>query len=147
MNDDVTITANKALLSRHFHEVLNEGALEVIDEIYTGTYVLDAPIQTEGSVQSHGETHGREGLKRRVVLFRTGFPDIKFHVDDIIGEGDRVAVQYTFRGTHTGKFGELEATGCAISVTGMLIARVVDGKIGSAVSVFDSGDMIKQLRA
>ncbi len=139
------LDANKLILHRHFDEVLNQGKLDVVDEIYADTYVLDAPVQTEGSVQSHGETHGRDGLKRRVILFRTAFPDIHFAVDNILAEGDQVAVQYTFSGTHTGKFGELEPTGQHISVTGILIALLRDGKIESANSVFDSGDMLHQL--
>ena len=136
---------NKLILRRHFDEVLNQGKLDVVDEIYTYTYVLDAPVQTEGSVASHGETHGRDGLKRRVILFRTAFPDIHFAVDNMITEGDQVAVQYTFTGTHTGKFGELEPTGKHISVTGILIALLRDDKIENANSVFDSGDMLHQL--
>ena len=139
------LDTNKDLLSRHFNEVLNQGHLDVIDEIYADSYVLDAPVQTEGSVQAHGETHGRDGLKRRVTLFRTAFPDIHFSMDDLVAEGDQVVVQYTFSGTHSGQFGELEPTGRHISVLGILIALVKDGKIESAVSVFDSGDMMHQL--
>ncbi len=139
------VDLNKALLRRHFEEVLNQGKLDVVDEIYSTRYVLDAPVQTEGSVQTHGETHGRDGLKRRVTLFRTAFPNIHFAVDNVVAEGNQVAVQYTFSGTHTGIFGELEPTGSSISVTGMLIALIVEGKIESAISVFDSGDMMHQL--
>ncbi len=137
--------ANKALLRRHFDEVLNQGNLGVIDEIYSDRYVLDAPVQTEGSAQAHGQTLGREGLKRRVTLFRGAFPDIHFSVDTILAEGAQVAVQYTFTGTHTGQFRELAPTGSHISVAGILIAQVNDGQIDSAFSVFDSGDMLHQM--
>ena len=139
------VDANKLILSRHFEEVLNQGRLDVIDDIYADGYVLDAPVQTDGSVQEHGETRGRDGLKRRVTLFRTAFPDIHFLIDNLIAEGDQVAVQYTFSGTHTGQFGELAPSGRHISVTGILIALVRDGKIERALSVFDSGDMMHQL--
>jgi steroid delta-isomerase-like uncharacterized protein len=137
--------ANKRLLIRHFSEVLNEGRLAVIDEIYADGYVLDAPVQTDGSLEAHGETRGREALKRRVSAFRTAFPDLAFTIGDIVGEDDRVAVQYTFTGTHDGRFGDLEPTGRAISVGGMLLAEVADGRIQRAYSVFDSGDMLHQL--
>ena len=137
--------AHKAVLRRHFDEVLNNGALAVIDEIYADGYVLDAPVATDGSVSEHGETHGRDGLRRRVVMFRTAFPDIHFVVDNLIAEGEQVAVQYVFRGTHTGVLGDLQPTGQRISVTGVLVATLVAGRIESAVSVFDSGDMLKQL--
>jgi len=137
--------ANKTLLSRHFLEVLNDGHLAVIDEIYADGYVLDAPMQTDGSLEAHGETRGRDGLKRRVSSFRTAFPDIEFTVDDMLADGDRVAVQYAFTGTHTGRFSDLEPTGRTVSVTGMLLAQVADGRIQRAYSVFDSGEMLHQL--
>jgi len=139
------LETNKTLLRRHFDEVLNLGRLEVIDDIYAGGYVLDAPVQTEGSVQSHGETHGRDGLKRRVLLFRTAFPDIHFTIDRIVAEDNQVVVQYTFTGTQTGQFGELQPGGRTIRVTGVLVAQIEDGAIASAVSVFDSGDLMRQL--
>ncbi|MDZ4770394.1 MAG: ester cyclase [Chloroflexota bacterium] len=139
--------ANKHLLRRHFDEVLNQGHLSVIDEIYTEDYVLDAPVQTDGSAQAAGQTLGRDGLKRRVTLFRTAFPDIHFTVGILTAEADLVTVQYTFVGTHDGQFRELAPTGSTISVMGILIARVVDGQISRVVSVFDSGDMMRQLTA
>jgi steroid delta-isomerase-like uncharacterized protein len=136
---------NKAILRRHFDEVLNHGDLAVVDEIYADGYVLDAPVRTDGSVRGHGATIGREDLKRRVNLFRTAFPDIHFAIDNLIAEGEQVAVQYRFAGTHSGVFGELQPTGRRISITGILIAALADGRIASAVSVFDSGDMMRQL--
>ena len=136
---------NKSLLRRHFDEVLNRGKLNVIDEIYTEAYVLDAPVQTDGSANKQGQTNGRDGLKRRVTLFRTSFPDIHFETPVFVAEGDLVTVQYVFCGTHLGQFRELDATGATIKVSGILIARIVGDKINSAVSVFDSGDMMRQL--
>jgi predicted ester cyclase len=137
--------ANKALLQRHFDEVLNQGKLEVIDEIYAADYMLDAPVQTDGSAKMRGQTSGRDGLKRRVTLFRTAFPDIHFETPIYVTEGDWVTVQYIFSGTHLGQFRELAPTSAPIEVMGILIARVENGRIVSAVSVFDSGDMMRQL--
>ncbi len=139
--------ANKALLQRHFDEVLNQGKLDVIDEIYAFDYTLDAPVQTDGSAKMQGQTSGRDGLKRRVTLFRTAFPDIHFKTPLYVAEGEWVTVQYIFSGTHLGPFRELEPTGAPIEVMGILIARVESGCIMSAVSVFDSGDMMRQLTA
>lgn len=55
-------------------------------------------------------------------------------------------MQYRFAGTQTGTVRELQPTGNAIDVGGILIARVADGKIESAYSVFDGGDMMRQLQ-
>lgn len=141
----MTIENNKAALIRHFEEVLNQGMLDVIDEIYTDNYTLDAPVSSDGQSRDRSLTQGREQLKQRVTLFRTGFPDIHFTTDEIIGEGDTVVVRYTYRGTHQGRFAGLEPTGRTITIMGILIAHLTDGKIREAVSVFDSADLMKQL--
>jgi steroid delta-isomerase-like uncharacterized protein len=141
----MTIENNKAALIRHFEEVLNQGQLHVIDEIYTDDYTLDAPVSSDGQSRDRSLTQGREQLKQRVTLFRTAFPDIHFSTDEIIGEGNSVVVRYTYRGTHKGVFAGLQPTGRSISVMGILIAHLKDGRIQEAVSVFDSADLMKQL--
>lgn len=141
----MTIENNKTALIRHFEEVLNQGQLHVIDEIYTDDYTLDAPVSSDGQSRDRSLTQGREQLKQRVTLFRTAFPDIHFSTDEIIGEGNSVVVRYTYRGTHKGVFAGLQPTGRSISVMGILIAHLKDGRIQEAVSVFDSADLMKQL--
>ena len=141
----MTIETNKAILDRHFNEVLNQGHLEVVDEIYTSDYTLDAPVRSDGSSQARGLTQGREQLKQRVILFRTGFPDIHFDMDEIIGERDTVVVRYTYRGTHLGPFAGVGPSGRSIAITGILIAHLIDGKIQEALSAFDTGELMKQL--
>jgi steroid delta-isomerase-like uncharacterized protein len=141
----MTVENNKAALVRHFEEVLNQGKLPVIDEIYTDDYTLDAPVSSDGQSQARSLTQGREQLKQRVTLFRTAFPDIHFSTDEMIGEGNTVVVRYTYRGTHQGVFAGLQPTGRSIAVVGILIAHLNDGKIQEAVSVFDSADLMKQL--
>jgi steroid delta-isomerase-like uncharacterized protein len=141
----MTIENNKAALIRHFEEVLNQGMLDVIDEIYTDDYTLDAPVSSDGQSRDRSLTQGREQLKQRVTLFRTGFPDIHFTINEIIGEGDSVVVRYTYRGTHQGVFAGLEPTGHFITIMGILIAHLTEGRIREAVSVFDSADLMKQL--
>ena len=108
--------------------------------------MLDAPIQSDGSTAAQGRTRGRQGLKERVTLFRTAFPDIHFSLDSVVAEEDKVAVQYRFLGTHEGQFLGLVPTGNRIDIGGMLIARLVDDQIDSAWSVFDSGQLMQQVR-
>jgi predicted ester cyclase len=141
-----SLSTNKAVVRRHFEEVLNQGRLEVIDSIYTEDYVLDAPIQSDGRSAAQGRTRGRQGLKERVTLFRTAFPDIHFSLEAVVAEDDRVAVQYRFHGTQQGQFVGLAPTGNRIDIGGMLIARLVDSQIDSAWSVFDSGQLMRQAR-
>ena len=131
-------TNNKITFLRHFEEVLNQGILDVVDEIYAVDYVLHAP-------GAGGDTHGWEQLKARVTAFRTGIPDIHFFVDQILAEIDSVMVRYTFRGTHTGTFAGIPATGRTLCVPGIIVVNFVEGGIQEGWSSFDSGDMLRQL--
>lgn len=136
---------NKAAVHRHFDDVLNRGMLQVVDEIYAEEYVLDAPFTSDGVAVEGAVTSGRKGLKERVQLFRTAFPDIAFSVEELLADGDAVAARYVFRGTHLGPFGELAATGRKIRITGILVAHFASGLIHEAFSAFDSGEMMRQL--
>ncbi|NMG21462.1 hypothetical protein DP116_19210 [Brasilonema bromeliae SPC951] len=61
----------------------------------------------------------------------TGFPDLQFTITDAIAEGDKVAISWTAQGTHKGeiKVHHLPATGKSVSWTGIIIYRIVEGKI------------------
>ena len=142
---NLSVEANKAVLDRHFNQVLNQGLLDVVDEIYTNDYVLDAPVRSDGSSQSRGLTQGREQLKQRVTLFRTAFPDIHFSQDDVVGEGDTVVVRCNFSGTQRGEFAGIQPGGRTISIMGILIAHLENEKIREAWSAFDSAELMKQL--
>lgn len=141
----MSIEQNKAILARHFNEVLNQGQLHVIDEIYSNDYALDAPVRSDGTSQDRDVTRGTEQLKQRVTLFRTAFPDIHFSMDDVIGEENKVVVRYTYRGTHQGAFAGVSPSGRSISIMGILIAHLDNGRIKQAWSAFDSAELMKQL--
>ena len=64
----------------------------------------------------------------------------------MVAEGDKVTVHYTFRGTHHGEFLGMPPTKKKIDVSGILIAHLVNGQIASAWSVFDTGQLTKQLQ-
>jgi predicted ester cyclase len=63
-----------------------------------------------------------------IIATRAAFPDIHMKIDDMVAEGDKVAVRLTFRGTFKGKFGDLEPTGKQITVTAAYFYRFKDGK-------------------
>jgi steroid delta-isomerase-like uncharacterized protein len=106
--------ANKALMRRFFAEVFNEGKIAVIDEISTPDFVshdLGNPL------------HNRDGIKLQVAAIRDAFPDVHFTADDMLADGDKVAVRFTMRGTQRGDFMGIPATNKAITVTGVDIVR------------------------
>lgn len=112
---------NKAIVRRYIEQVWNEGQLAVVEEIYGTDYVLHDP--------GRSGIRGSEGLKQFVAMYRTGFPDVRWTVEDQIAEGEKVVTRYTARGTHKGEFVGIGPTGRQATVTGILISRFAGGEI------------------
>ncbi len=69
----------------------------------------------------HGQTLTRDGFADRLVTSRAAAPDQVFTVVDMIEEGDRIAVTWTWTGTHLGDLPGLPATGRRIEMTGATV--------------------------
>ena len=83
---------NKAVAMRVFDEIFNQGKFQVADEIYAPDF------------QNHG-LHRSVDLKtdqEAVLAEKKAFPDLRMSVQEMVAEGDKVAVLWTFQGTHTG---------------------------------------------
>ncbi len=78
-------------------------------------------------------------------MFRSAIPDLRIVVEDIIAEGDKVAVRYTLEGTHEGELFGVPPTGQRLSIKSIAVERVSDGKIREHWRVTDSLDMMQQL--
>jgi steroid delta-isomerase-like uncharacterized protein len=91
------------------------------------------------------ELQGTEQNRQFIGSLRAAFPDVHYTVEDQIAEGDKVVVRYRFRGTHLGAFQGMPPTGKQITYTGILIYRLVDGKIGEQWTEFDLLGFLRQL--
>ncbi len=113
---------NIAVARRVFDEVINEGKLEVAEEVVTPTTRVDVPFAHPG--------HGIAGLQKIASSLRGGFPDINIEIDDVIAVADKVVLRWkTRRQTHTGMYRGLPPTGKEVRITGMTIFRFENGKI------------------
>jgi steroid delta-isomerase-like uncharacterized protein len=77
--------------------------------------------------------------------FRTAFPDLVTTVEDMVAEGDRVAVRHTHRATHTGAFQGIPPTGKRIEVTGIEVLRMREGQIAEFWHMDDFLGLMQQL--
>ena len=112
---------NKATVQSYFEEMWNKGNLDVADEIFSADYINHDFINFD--IQGPG------GIKKLVSTYRDAYLNIRFTLDDIIAEGDRVVTRWTASGTPIGDVRGLASTGKRVTVTGMFIARIFDGKI------------------
>ncbi len=116
-----SIEQNRAVVKRNFDEVWNQGNLVAADEIFSPDYVRHWP---DGR-----DVFGSEATKQAVKAFHAAYPDMQFTIQDLIAEGDRVATRYTFRGTQRGEFMGVAATNELQTSSGMIIYRLVEGRI------------------
>ena len=128
---------NKAVLASFVEEVINEGQLERADDLVAVDFVELDPLP--------GQQQGREGLKQVISAFRTAFPDIRWVIEEMVAEGDKVFSRFTWHGTHRGEFFGVPATGRQISVKGMVVDRVVAGKMAESRLLMDGLSMMRQL--
>jgi len=132
--DPGTLEENKLIAARDPDEIWNQADFAVIDEIiaerYLGHYDMGTTIE------------GREAYKQYVPGTLTAFPDFHITVEELFGEGDLVVFRSTASGTHLGPLGQIPATGKAWSVSGIVIRRVVDGKV---VELWQLNDMLSLL--
>jgi steroid delta-isomerase-like uncharacterized protein len=134
-----TVTeANKALTRRFYEEGWNQGNLAVFDELLASNHVLHDPGFPE-------PIHGLEGFKQYYASYRTAFPGNQLTVEDYIAEGDTVVSRWTGRGTHKGDLMGIAPTGKQVTVTGISIQRIANGKIVEEWSNYDMLGMLQQL--
>ena len=117
---------NKATVRRLVTEVLNDGHLEVIDELYTPELAGAA--------------------KRWITPFRASFPDVHMEIAELIAEGDKVVGRFTCSATHSGEWLGRAPTGRRFErVDEVSILRFRDGKIAHVWSLEDTLGRLQQL--
>jgi steroid delta-isomerase-like uncharacterized protein len=87
---------------------------------------------------------GPEGYRLLIKGYRTAFPDLQMTVDDMVAEGDRVAVRWTAHGNNTGPLMNMPASGKAATVTGISILTISGGKVAEQRSNWDTLGMLQQ---
>ena len=133
----MSVEENKATLrSKHVEELFNKGDLSVADEIIAPNHVVHVPL---------GEFKGPEGLKQIVQMWRNAFPDGRFTIDDMVAEGDKVAVRYTWTGTHSGEYSGIAPTGKKVTMTAAFFYRFEGGKEVETLPYSDMLALYQQL--
>ena len=128
---------NKKITYLEVEKLWNEGNLDIADQVYAPDQIL----------HFRGESFrfGPAEAKKVVSTWLKAFPDFKFKIEDILAEGNKVAVRYVFTGTHKGIFWGIAPTGKKIKVSQMNIVRFENGKMVEAWEDYDEYGMKIQL--
>jgi predicted ester cyclase len=129
----------KELSRRVTDEVWTAGNLDVIDELFASDY--------HGWTPTDGEIHGPKGFREIVERYRSAFSGTSMTADHMVAEGDWVTVTWTAHGTHTGELMGIAPTGREVTVTGIDVSRIANGKFVESHGNFDALGMLQQLGA
>ncbi|HEV3375589.1 MAG TPA: ester cyclase [Candidatus Acidoferrum sp.] len=129
---------NKAIIRRLYEEVWNKRKLEVLNELVSPSHALQGPNYS-------GSAIGPEAYKLRVSAFYAGFPDLHWTLEDTVAEEDKVVACWTLSGTHKGDYMGIPATNKKVSVEGITVHHITDGKIMDSYSYWDALCMMQQL--
>ena len=129
---------NKIVVRRLYEEVWNKRKLEVVDEVISPSHALHDPNVS-------GSQMGPEAYRQQVIRFTTAFPDLRFAIEDIVCEEDKLVVSWTISGTHKGEFMGIAPTDKKISVDGITINHIGHGKILDSNISWDALGLMRQL--
>ncbi|MGA2630797.1 MAG: ester cyclase [Terriglobia bacterium] len=129
--------ANKALCRRMIEEGWNKHNLALLDELYADCVYYNPTT---------GELKG-EALKQLAASLLAAFPDIRFTIEDLVAEGDKVVTRWSCTSTHQGEFMGLAPTGKQLTPSALDIFRIVEGKVVEERVEFDTLRFFQQLGA
>lgn len=111
--------ARKDRLAAFIRQIWSEGRVDAVDTFLAETYV----VEHDPGDPWDGRRLTRQGFKDRLTESRAAAPDQVFTPVSMIEEGDRIAVAWTWTGTHAGDLSGLPATGRTIVMSGLTVYR------------------------
>ena len=130
---------NKAL-ARRWADILAQGNLDLVEEIYASDFVGHDPTMPE-------DLRGVEGAREFYSMYLGAFPDAEVTIEDQLAEGDKVVTRWTGRGTHQGELMGVPPSGNRVEVPGITISRIEGGKIVEEWENYDALGMMQAIGA
>jgi steroid delta-isomerase-like uncharacterized protein len=128
----------KAIVRRLYQEVWNKRKLEVVNDLFSPSHALR-------DNNSPGSSVGPEAYKSQVAMFLAAFPDLHVTLEDTVAEKDKLAASWTVSGTHKGEFLGVRPTNKKVSIEGITIHYLANGKIIDSNTSWDALGLMRQL--
>ena len=111
---------NKAIVRRFFEEGPLKGNLNAAYELLSPDFILHVPLPVSAGIK---------GIHEVIITCRAAFEHLNVTIEDMIAEGNNVTACFTAHGIHKGDFMGLQATEKPITMTGIEIFRIKNGRI------------------
>lgn len=119
-------------------EFWNKGDPQGASDVYADDFVFHSTTLDE-------PLHGREALFGYIKQLRNAFPDFRLNLDEVVTEGDKLAVRWTWTGTHQGDFEGIPPTGRKVTQTGMTLVKRMSGKTVEEFVATDQYSLLQQI--
>jgi steroid delta-isomerase-like uncharacterized protein len=133
------IENNKEIVREFIDRVFTKGDLSAVDDLLSDDFVNHDP--------HFGAPEGREAFRYMGTVMREACPDWHSDLHLLVGEGDIVVEQFTASGTHRGELAGVAPTGRELTMPGINIFRIADGRIGERWGQLDELGLLRQLGA
>jgi steroid delta-isomerase-like uncharacterized protein len=109
--------SNREVIRSLYEDCVNTGNVARLRDLVSDDYVTPNGLR------------GPKGYEEIVTSLRGGFPDIHFTIEDLMSDGDKVAVRWTWKGTHSGTFRGIPPSHKPVTTSGIVIYQLKDRKI------------------
>jgi len=134
--------SSKQIVQRFIEELWNARKLDVADEIFCDDCVTH---QLRSGAADQSAPRGPEVIKEHVSGWLMSFPDLQFHVEEMIADQDHVVSQLTMEGTHQGMWMGIPPTGKRLQIRMITIHRITNGKIAEDWVLVETLGFLQQL--
>lgn len=132
----MTTEDNEQIIRRLYTEVVSQGDFSLVGQLISPDYVD----------HNSGEAgRGPDVFRAHIEAIRTTFPDLKLEIEDLIAKNDKVVTRVKAWGTHRGHWMGIEPTGNPVSLKGINIDRIVEGKVAEHWGEADTVGMLVQM--
>lgn len=132
----------KQLINRFVEELWNERRLDVADAIFAKECITH---QLRSGASADPVPRGPEAIKEHVAGWIASFPDLRFSIEQMLSESDRVVTQLLMEGTHQGAWLGIPASGDKVQIRMFTVHRVLQGKIVEDWVLVESLGVFQQL--
>jgi predicted ester cyclase len=104
-------------------------------------------LRRDKSAATLNEFINEESLRQHIAYFEAVFPGYWLETQDVLADGDEIAVRMMIHGTHQGELMGIPPTGKTVTFEGIIIYRLADGKIVEHWMQVDTTSMLQQIGA
>lgn len=127
---------NKIMSRRYYEQVWNRKNTGLLDELMIYNHINHAPPDP---------VYGMKEFKDYVTLYHQAFPDFYLTIIDQVAEGDKVVDRWVAHGTQLGELMGIPPTGKRVTMSGISIARIANGKLQETWADFDLLGLMQQI--